>query len=101
MSNVIDQIMRGGKSFALSLVAVFLAAFKDWKPYLGPGEVATIMILAKDRAQARSIKRFISGLLRETPSAPAASYDYNRNSDWKNYVRPDGSIRSRRGPWSI
>ena len=55
---------RGGKSFVLAVVAVFLACFKDWKPYLGPGEVGTIMIVAKDRAQARSIKRFISGLLR-------------------------------------
>jgi hypothetical protein len=58
---------RGGKSFILAVIAVFLACFKDWKPYLGPGEVGTIMIIAKDRAQARSIKRFISGLLRETP----------------------------------
>ena len=58
---------RGGKSFILAVVAVFLACFRDWKPYLGPGEVGTIMIIAKDRAQARSIKRFISGLLRETP----------------------------------
>jgi hypothetical protein len=58
---------RGGKSFILAVVATFLACFKDWKPYLGPGEIGTIMILAKDRAQARSIKRFISGLLRETP----------------------------------
>jgi hypothetical protein len=58
---------RAGKSFILSVIAVFLACFKDWKPYLGPGEVGTIMIIAKDRAQARSIKRFISGLIRETP----------------------------------
>jgi hypothetical protein len=31
------------------------------------------------------------------PSAPAANppqYDYNANSDWKNYVNSDGSIRS-------
>ena len=34
---------RAGKSFILALVAVFLACFKDWRPYLGPGEVATIM----------------------------------------------------------
>jgi hypothetical protein len=33
-------------------------------------------------------------------SAPAASYDYNRNQDWKAYVNSDGSIRSTpRGPW--
>ena len=37
---------RGGKSFALALVAVWLAAFKDWRPYLAPGERATIMIIA-------------------------------------------------------
>src|SRR5262249_10242308 len=58
---------RGGKSFVLAVIAVFLACFKDWRRYLGAGEVGTIMIIAKDRAQARSIKNFISGLLRETP----------------------------------
>jgi hypothetical protein len=58
---------RGGKSFVLAVIAVFLACFRDWRPFLGPGEVGTIMLIAKDRAQARSIKRFISGLLRETP----------------------------------
>jgi hypothetical protein len=58
---------RGGKSFVLAVIAVFLACFKDWRPYLNVGEVGTIMIIAKDRAQARAIKRFISGLLRETP----------------------------------
>src|ERR1700731_903820 len=58
---------RGGKSFILAIIAVFLAAFKDWRPYLGPGEVATIMIIARDRRQARVIKRFITGLLKNIP----------------------------------
>ena len=58
---------RGGKSFALATVAVFLASFYDWKPFLGPGEVGTIMIIARDRRQARVIKRFCVGLLREVP----------------------------------
>ena len=58
---------RGGKSFILAVVAVFLACFKDWRPYLGPGEVATIMIIARDRRQARVIKRFITGLLKSIP----------------------------------
>ena len=58
---------RGGKSFILAVIAVFLACFKDWRPYLGPGEVATIMIIARDRRQARVIKRFITGLLRSIP----------------------------------
>ena len=59
---------RGGKSFVLAVIAVFLACFKDWRPHLGPGEIGTVMIIAKDRAQARSIKRYISGLPR-TPDA--------------------------------
>jgi len=58
---------RGGKSFILAVIAVFLACFKDWRPYLGPGEVATIMIIARDRRQARVIKRFITGLLKSIP----------------------------------
>src|SRR2546430_7808897 len=58
---------RGGKSFILAVIAVFLACFKDWRPFLGPGEVGTIMIIAKDRQQARVIKRFISGVLRGVP----------------------------------
>jgi hypothetical protein len=58
---------RGGKSFALATIAVFLGAFRDWRPYLGPGERGTIMIIARDRRQARVIKRFVSGLLRSVP----------------------------------
>src|SRR6478609_8794324 len=37
---------RGGKSFILAVIAVFLACFRDWRPYLGPGEVATVMVIA-------------------------------------------------------
>jgi hypothetical protein len=58
---------RGGKSFALSLIAVFLACFKDWRPFLGPGEVATVMIVAADRRQARVCMRYIAGLLESVP----------------------------------
>jgi hypothetical protein len=56
-----------GKSFMLATIAVYLAAFCDWRPFLGPGELATIMIIARDRRQARVIKRFITGLLHATP----------------------------------
>src|SRR5262249_48155364 len=58
---------RGGKSFILALVAVFLAAFKDYRPFLQPGEAATILIIAGDRKQARSIFRYLRGLLRNVP----------------------------------
>jgi len=58
---------RSGKSFMLALVAVFLAAFKDWKPYLGVGERGTIIVIAADRSQARTIMRYIKGLLHLVP----------------------------------
>jgi hypothetical protein len=46
---------RGGKSRILALIAVFLACFRDYGPFLAPGEVATIAVLAVDRDQARAI----------------------------------------------
>ena len=58
---------RAGKSFVLATVAVFLACFKDWRPFLGPGEAGTVMIVAADRRQARVIMRYCLGLLRAVP----------------------------------
>jgi hypothetical protein len=58
---------RGGKSRILALIAVFLACFRDYAPYLAPGEMATIAVLASDRAQARVIFRFVLGLLQAVP----------------------------------
>ena len=58
---------RAGKSFMLALVAVFLAGFFDWRPYLNIGERGTIMIIAADRKQARVIMRYVRGLLRYVP----------------------------------
>jgi len=55
---------RAGKSFMLALVAVFLACFHDYRRYLGPGERGTVMVIATDRRQARTIFRYIRGLLR-------------------------------------
>jgi hypothetical protein len=33
---------RGGKSFALALIACYLAIFRDWRPYLSPGEIGMV-----------------------------------------------------------
>ena len=54
---------RAGKSFVLALIAVFLACFKSYAEYLGPGERATVMVIATDRKQARVIFRYVAGLL--------------------------------------
>jgi hypothetical protein len=58
---------RGGKSRVLALVAVFLGCFRNYRPHLAPGEVATIAVIAANRAQARSIFRYIVGLLKAVP----------------------------------
>ena len=58
---------RGGKSFVLATIAVFLATFKDWRRFLGPGECGTVMVIAADRKQARVIMRYAIGLLNAVP----------------------------------
>jgi len=58
---------RGGKSQCAALLAVYEAAFNDYTDRLSPGEVATVMVLAADRKQARSAFRYISGLLHSNP----------------------------------
>src|SRR5262249_41042711 len=52
----------------LALIAVFLAVFRDWRPYLAPGEVGTIKIIATDRKQARVIHRYCRALIGEVPA---------------------------------
>jgi hypothetical protein len=58
---------RSGKSFMLALIAVYLATFRDWRPYLAPAERATVLVVSVDRRQARVILRFIRGMLTGIP----------------------------------
>ena len=58
---------RGGKSRTLALIAVYLACFRSYEPFLAAGEVATIGILAVDKGQARAIFRFVLGFLKAVP----------------------------------
>jgi hypothetical protein len=62
---------RSGKSIVLALVAVFLATFRDWRPYLAPGERGTVMVVATDRRQARVIYRYAAALVGEVPALAA------------------------------
>ncbi len=62
---------RGGKSFTVALIAVFLACFRDYGPFLGPGERGTVMIIATDRKQARVIMRYLTALLTHVPMLAA------------------------------
>ncbi|MBX5175319.1 hypothetical protein HJB77_03280 [Rhizobium lentis] len=54
---------RGGKSFHMALIAVYLAAFFDYREYLAPGERATVLVIATDRRQARVILRYVRAML--------------------------------------
>ncbi len=54
---------RGGKSFIVSIIAVFLSIFKDYSEYLSPGERGTIMVIAVDRKQAGIILRYVKAIL--------------------------------------
>ena len=40
---------------------------RNYAPYLAPGEVATIAMIAADQDQARAIFNFVSGLLKAVP----------------------------------
>ena len=59
---------RGGKSLMMAAIAVFLAVFRDWSPYLVPGESALVQVLAVDRKQARVIHRYARALLVRVPA---------------------------------
>ncbi|HEX2941524.1 MAG TPA: hypothetical protein VHO91_10785, partial [Rhodopila sp.] len=71
---------RGGKSRVLALIAVYLACFRDYAPYLAPGEIATIPIVAADRRQARTIFRYVLGLLNNVPALAAMKGDETNES---------------------
>jgi hypothetical protein len=58
---------RGGKSRIAAAVAVYLATFRDYTALLAPGERGTLPIIAADRQQARTVFRYVSGLLDGSP----------------------------------
>lgn len=62
---------RGGKSFIVALIAVFLACFRDYRPLLGPGERGVLMVIATDRKRARVIMRYLTALLQAVPMLAA------------------------------
>ena len=52
-------------------LAVLLACFRDWRPYLQAGERGTVMVIAADRRQARVIMRYMRGMLGAAPMLSA------------------------------
>jgi len=58
---------RGGKSFVLALIAVYLACFFDYRRHLARGERGSVLVIAASQKQARVIFRFVRGLLTGVP----------------------------------
>ena len=62
---------RSGKTFMASVIAVFLACFRDYRPHLSPGERAMILCVANDREQAAILLRYMRAFLEGVPMLAA------------------------------
>jgi hypothetical protein len=62
---------RGGKSRIAALIAVFLALCRDYRGVLAPGERGTVMVVAADRKQARTVFQYICTFLEDVPAFAA------------------------------
>jgi hypothetical protein len=60
---------RGGKSRVAALVVVFLAFCRDYRDILAPGEQGTVMVVAADRRQARTVFRYICAFIEGVPTS--------------------------------
>ena len=87
---------RAGKSFTMALIAVFLATFRSYVEHLGPGERATIMVIASDRKQARVIMRYVRGLLEIPALAGMVERETTESFDLDNRVTIEVATASHR-----
>ena len=71
---------RAGKSRILALIAVYFAIARDYAPYLGPGELAVIPVVASDTDQAKVIFRYILGMLDSVPGLSSAKSNETQDS---------------------
>jgi hypothetical protein len=77
---------RSGKDSIASAIAA-AAALGDYRAHLRPGERATVLCLACDRAQARIVTRYIAGYFRERPLlAPLVERENDDGLDLTNGV---------------
>jgi phage terminase large subunit-like protein len=58
---------RSGKSRIMAALACYMGCFRDWQRHLASGELAHIVLAARDRQQAQAVRGYIVGMLRESP----------------------------------
>ncbi|WP_441232652.1 hypothetical protein [Bradyrhizobium sp. 1200_D9_N1_1] len=92
---------RGGKSLNMALIAVYLATFRDYRPYLVPGERGLVAVMASDKKQARTILRYASAMLTRIPMlAKMVDREHAEGFDLNNDVSIEittASLRAARG----
>jgi hypothetical protein len=92
---------RGGKSFAMAIIAVFLACFREWTVKLSPGERAVVLLVASDREQSKILIRYIKGIFESqllgnmVQAATADSIELRGNVTIEVVTRSYRSVRGR------
>jgi hypothetical protein len=61
---------RGGKSFIAAFIAVYLACFREYLPYLAPGEWATVPVISADAKESRTVMRYVKAFLEHPRLVP-------------------------------
>jgi phage terminase large subunit-like protein len=85
---------RGGKSLVLATIATYLATLVDWRPHLADGERGTIMCIAADRRQARTIYRYIRAMLRQPLLTPLVQRETEDLIELSNSVSAEIAVAS-------
>ncbi|SLN09975.1 hypothetical protein ROJ8625_00135 [Roseivivax jejudonensis] len=75
---------RGGKSHVAALIATYEAVFRDHRPKLSPGEWATVALIAADRAQARTLFRYIRAMFAHPLLAPLVLRETSDSLELRN-----------------
>lgn len=57
---------RGGKSRILALIAVWLATFFNYRPFLAKGQRGVVHVMAADRDQTKEIMDYVKGFIGES-----------------------------------
>lgn len=64
----ISSSRRSGKDTIISLLTCHMALFRDWSPYLSPGEKPYIFLIAVNKAQATILRDRIEAILNLQPT---------------------------------
>lgn len=78
---------RSGKSKVASLIATYLAAFKDYSNVLSAGEVGTLMVVASDRRQSATIFGYIRAFFQTPMLKPLILSELKESITLTNHIR--------------